>query len=185
MKGAARFVLDRRTVVGILAVATIACTSAAQSDQAVVSPRTCEIVPVDLESRRVGGMSVDVPIASLRSDRVRVVSQGEEQLEGSRQPSWLLEFCGHQAIRHWNGLSWTDPAFKTADGLRVGETLEAFSRWAPGEPFESESVGVRYKRDGSTVIAEVPSRCYTRVDKQLRVDQSCRVTRLFLSLPTN
>jgi len=116
---------------------------------------------------------------------VRVVSQGEEQLEGTRQPSWLLEFCGHQAIRHWNGLSWTDPAFKTADGLRVGETLEAFSRWAPGQPFESESVGVRYTRDGSTVIAEVPSRCYTRVDKQLRVDQTCRVTRLFLSLPTN
>ena len=152
------------------------------------APSDCgkKTVLVNLQAMIVGGVAVNRPIAEVRRDlgplRNRHVT---EQLEGQPSTAWDLEFCGHRARRHWNGLSWTDHAFRTIEGLGVGSQLSAFdSKYGPGEFFESESTGFRYQlQNGALFSIEVDDQCYKDSIAGLSVRGSrCVVSRVFIVL---
>jgi hypothetical protein len=170
-------------MLGALLDATAPSAMAAQAPSAT---RDCPTVIVDLDAKTVNGVNVDRPIAELRraigASRITAVV---EALEGRSTKAWNIDFCGHASRRHWNGLSWTDPALRTADGLGVGAPLRVFdARYGEGTPFESESTGVRYRgRSGnSDFTLQVSPTCYQRRENRLMVDRGCTATSIFLPL---
>src|SRR5437773_2033796 len=54
------------------------------------------------------------------------VIEGIAQAEGETSTMYTIKLCGHEVRRTWNGVSWSDPAFRTPEGLGVGSPLAAF-----------------------------------------------------------
>jgi hypothetical protein len=152
------------------------------------SPSDCgrHTVVVNLQAMTIGGVLIDRPIAEVQRDvGSRQIRQVTELLEGNPSTAWDIEFCGHRARRHWNGISWTDGAFRTIEGLGVGSRLSAFdAKYGPGEFFESESAGFQYGHPSGTVInVEVNDQCYKDQVHGFSVrGNRCVVTSVFIVL---
>jgi len=144
---------------------------------------------IDIRERTVDGFPVDRPVAALKDllgeDRVRLT---QEDLEGEPSPLALVDFCGHTVKRHWNGLSWTDPAFRTVEGLAVGMPLAAFdSTHGMGSPTWSEAgVIVGYPFGDREFFTEIDQDCVAETDTmppELK-SRECEATSIWIPLQT-
>lgn len=122
---------------------------------------------IDIRERTVDGIPVDRPLSALTAllGENRVDSTTED-LEGEPSPMALVDFCGHTVERHWNGLSWTDPAFRTTEGLAAGMPIAAFdSTYGMGSPTWSEAgVVVGYPVDGREFYVGIDQDCVAQTD---------------------
>lgn len=136
-------------------------------EQIPVPEQDCSVLTVNIADRTVAGTLVDMKVdaleATIGSNRVTKTS---ESLEGEPSPVAVLDFCGHELRRHWNGLSWTDPAFRTGEDLGVGMALAAFdSTYGVGMPTWSEAgVVVAYPVGEREFFLEIDQSCVAETD---------------------
>lgn len=181
--------LLRRTLrVNTFAIlATIANTSLLQAQ---TKPRCTAYPTVDLRSASVAGLALDTTISSIRraigSANIRRYMVDSEE---GRVPAYSLRICGHVIDRYQEGVSWTDPAYRSSEGLGVGSTLSAFdSAFGVGKISADHGLQVRYDLDRyqlyvDVVLDEVGNDCYTsEPPAPSTVDRGCRVTMIGLDL---
>ena len=88
--------------------------------------------------------------------------------------AYTLRICGHNVEWYDSGVSWTDKAYRTQEGLGVGSTLSAFdSTIGLGKISADHGLQVRYELERYNLYVEVGD-CYT-IAPQSTVDRSCRV----------
>jgi hypothetical protein len=166
------------------------------------SPDCGATVLVDVNARTIGGIWMNQSIEDLkreigaanvmadleqRNDSATQAADSEEvEGEGAPQPGYTIKLCGHNIRRSGNGISWTDPAFRTAEGLGVGSTLAAFDTVnGLGEASVEEGSFVRYwPLNGiGHFFVDVSDGCYRFKDegglvRHVDVDRSCRATKI-------
>ena len=146
---------------------------------------------IDIRARTVAGVSLDMRADTLAEllgpERI---SRSVEYLEGEASPLYLLDICGHRLARHWNGLSWRDPVFRTEEGVGVGMPLAAFdSIYGSGKAMWSEAgIVIAYPFDDREFFAMIDEECTTesRTGEPTARSRDCEVLRLwipFQSLP--
>lgn len=146
---------------------------------------------IDIRARTVSGISLD-----MRADTLAEllgpegISRSVEYLEGEASPLYLLDICGHRLARHWNGLSWRDPVFRTEEGVGVGMPLAAFdSIYGSGTAMWSEAgIVIAYPVDDREFFATIDEGCTTesRTGEPAARSRDCEILRLwipFQSLP--
>lgn len=144
---------------------------------------------IDIRTGTVGGVPLDVRADSLkRSLGAERVSRSVEQLEGEASPLYTIDVCGHRLTRHWNGLSWRDPEFKTAEGVGVGRPLAAFdTAYGTGKAMWSEAgVVVAFRYDDRELFATVASSCIAETEsgRPLVRGRDCRVEEMWIPFQT-
>lgn len=106
--------------------------------------------------------------------------------EEGRVPAYAVRICGHVMERSQLGVSWTDPAYRSPEGLGVGSTLSAFdSVFGLGKISADHGLQVRYDLERYKLYVEVDesgSDCYTIGPPVSTVDRSCRVNMIGLDL---
>lgn len=144
---------------------------------------------VDIRTGMVGGVPLDVRADSLkRSLGAERVSRSVEHLEGEASPLYTIDVCGHRLTRHWNGLSWRDPEFKTVEGVGVGGPLAAFdTAYGTGKALWSEAgVVVAYRYDDRELFATVAPSCVEETESgppRVR-GRDCRVEEVWIPFQT-
>jgi hypothetical protein len=100
---------------------------------------------LDVATQSVVGIRLDVPdsvlVASLppRSVRRHVKINGADTVV-----TFTITLCGHVLELGWNGISTTDPAFITTEGLHVGLPIAQFDAWGKGQLLWSEAGWMMY-----------------------------------------
>lgn len=144
---------------------------------------------IDIRIRTVAGISLDMRTDSL----VEIlgperVSRTVEYLEGEASPLYLLDICGHQLARHWNGLSWRDPVFRTGEGVGVRMPLASFdSIYGKGKAMWSEAgIVIAYPFDDREFFATVDEECTTEseIGEPAARSRDCEVLRLWIPFQT-
>jgi hypothetical protein len=157
---------------------------------AQAKPNCTPYPAVDLRSASVAQLALDTTIAVIRaaigSANVRRYIVDSEE---GRVPAYSLRICGHIIDRFQEGVSWTDPAYRSLEGLGVGSTLSAFdSAFGTGKISADHGLQVRYelgryKLYVDVVLNQVGNDCYTiEPPAQSTVDRGCRVTMIGLDL---
>src|SRR5207247_5823694 len=72
----------------------------------------------------------------------------------------------YEVHRHWNGFSFTDPTFRTKEGVGVGSTVADFDK-AYGQSSFSEEEGCHWIFENKTFIFALESGCVP--DRQQKV----------------
>ena len=144
---------------------------------------------IDIRTGMVGGVALDVRADSLeRSLGTERVSRRVEHLEGEASPLFTIDVCGHPLTRHWNGLSWRDPEFKTVEGVGVGRALAAFdTAYGTGKALWSEAgVVVAYRYDDRELFATIAPSCVEETESgpPLVRGRDCRVEQVWIPLQT-
>jgi hypothetical protein len=109
--------------------------SAGPSSKTIASPIIVDFVKgtVGVVRLRDEGESL---LKKLRADRVK---KEVEYPEGDPTDVYIVTFGSHKVYRHWNAFSFTDPVFRTKDGLGVGSTIKDFEKvYGKAELKESE-----------------------------------------------
>ena len=149
---------------------------------ALTTPACGATVRLDLDARTIAGIWMNQSIDSLKREvgAANVVTDTGYP-EGQAQEEYLIKLCGHEIRRTWNAVSWTDSAFRTAEGLGVGSTLAAFDTLhGTGEATGEEGNSVRYSPINGIghFFVDVAGACYSVVNQRLEVNRSCRATGL-------
>jgi len=147
---------------------------------AMAAPVCGDTLRVDLTARTIAGIWMNQSIADVR----REVGAGNVitdtgYAEGTPVEEYVIKLCGHEVRRHWNGVSWSDPVFRTAEGLGVGSPLAAFDTvYGRGEAIAEEGNSVRYWpiEGGGHFFVDVPGGCYDLAARRWVVDRACRAT---------
>jgi len=151
---------------------------------ALTAPACGATVRVDLEARTIAGIWLNQSIDDLKREvGAANVTADTGYAEGQPYLRHHIKLCGHEILRGWNNVSWTDSAFRTAEDLGVGSTLAAFDTLhGRGEAIGEEGNRVRYATitGNSGLFVDVPNGCYSMADRHWEVDRSCRATRLSL-----
>ena len=147
---------------------------------AMAAPVCGDTLQVDLTARTIAGIWMNQSIADVR----REVGAGNVitdtgYAEGTPVEEYVIKLCGHEVRRHWNGVSWSDAVFRTAEGLGVGSPLAAFdTAYGRGEAVGEEGNSVRYwpPDGGGHFFVDVSGGCYGMVGRRWVVDRACRAT---------
>ena len=147
---------------------------------AMAAPVCGDTLRVDLTARTIAGIWMNQSIADVR----REVGAGNVitdtgYAEGTPVEEYVIKLCGHEVRRHWNGVSWSDAVFRTAEGLGVGSPLAAFdTAYGRGEAVGEEGNSVRYwpPDGGGHFFVDVSGGCYGMVGRRWVVDRACRAT---------
>src|SRR5438552_618127 len=147
---------------------------------AMAAPVCGDTLRVDLTARTIAGIWMNQSIADVR----REVGAGNVitdtgYAEGTPVEEYVIKLCGHEVRRHWNGVSWSDPIFRTTEGLGVGSPLAAFdTAYGKGEAVGEEGNSVRYwpPDGGGHFFVDVSGGCYGMVARRWVVDRACRAT---------
>ena len=147
---------------------------------AMAAPVCGDTLRVDLTARTIAGIWMNQSIADVR----REVGAGNVitdtgYAEGTPVEEYVIKLCGHEVRRRWNGVSWGDPMFRTAEGLGVGSPLAAFDTvYGRGEAIGEEGNSVRYWpiEGGGHFFVDVSGGCYGLVARRWVVDRACRAT---------
>jgi len=99
---------------------------------------------VDFASGTVRGVKVRGLITDIeQAIGVSRIKKKIEYLEGEPSVVYVILFGNHKIYSHWNAFSYTDPIFKTKEGLGVGSKVADFNRfYGKGRIAESEGPGV-------------------------------------------
>ena len=151
---------------------------------ALSAPACGAVVRVDLNARTIAGIWMNQPIEDIKREvgAANVTAHPIEVEGGETDTSYVIMLCGHEIHRTWNGASWTDPAFRTAEGLGVGSPLAAFdSVHGVGEAIGEEGNSVRYWPIEGTghFFVDVDDGCYSITGgaaPHWNVDRKCRAT---------
>src|SRR5438445_13024650 len=84
--------------------------------------------------------------------------QTTEELEGEPSGLWVVSFGKYEVHRHCNGFSFTDPTFRTKEGVGVGSTVADFDK-AYGQSSFSEEEGCHWIVENKTFILALASGC--------------------------
>ncbi len=160
---------------------------------APVPPRTAATAPVcgdtlvvDLATHTIAAIWMDQEGDVIRRQvgPAHVVVQTERR-EGNAVNVDVIALCGHEVRRTGDrisgGVSWTDPVFRTREGLGVGSTLAAFDTvYGRGEAIAEEGNSVRYypPEGGTHFFLDVSDGCFRFTGNHVDVDRSCRVVRV-------
>jgi len=121
---------------------------------------------VDMAAGTVGGVDLSQRGADLKRTLGVRVRKTTEQLEGEPSELWVVSFGKQEVHKHWNGFSFTDPVFRTREGLGVGSTVADFDK-AYGQSSFSEEEGCHWIFENKSFIFALKSGC-TR-DRQRKV----------------
>jgi hypothetical protein len=157
-----------------------------QRPSSPVSRLDCAIpLTLDVTSPSVVGIPLDVPDrvleASLppRSLRRHVAIDGADTVT-----TFTITRCGHVLELGWNGISTTDPAFVTTEGLHVGLPIARFDAWGQGQLQWSEAGWMMYYfrkvsiNTGVDACVSVP-----QPGAQPTVRRDCPVASIWVSTP--
>jgi len=147
---------------------------------ATASPVCGGSLRVDLDARTIAGIWMNQNIEAIKREvGAANVIEGTTEAEGETSKMYTIKLCGHEVRRRWNGVAWSDPAFRTAEGLGIGSTLAAFdTAYGKGEPIGEEGNSVRYWPINGVghFFVDVPDGCYRLAAHHWVVDRSCRAT---------
>ena len=133
-----------------LAVAFFCLASFAEDEKTIiVDVRAGTVDEIDL---RQSGPSL---LAKLGSR----VKKTTELLEGGEPNDlFIVSFHGHEIRKHAVAFSFTDPVFRTKEGLGVGSTVEEFEK-IYGRAVFSEAEGCHWQIRGESVYLVVVNGC--------------------------
>lgn len=121
---------------------------------------------VDMTAGTVGGVDLSQSGPDLKKKLGVRVKKTTEQMEGEPSELWIVFFGKQQVHKHWNGFSFTDPVFRTKEGLGVGSTVADFDN-AYGRSTFSEEEGCHWIFENKTFIFALESGCTQ--DRQQKV----------------
>lgn len=125
-------------------------------------------IVVDLAAGTVAGIDMNQSGPVLKQKLGARVRKSTEQLEGEPSELWIVLFGKAEIRKHWNGFSFSNPVFRTKDGLGVGSTVEEFDK-AYGPSTFSEEEGCHWLFVGKTFIYSLKSGC--TIDRRQKVDE--------------
>ena len=133
-----------------------------------------EVLLVDMAAGTVEGVDLRQPGLELKKRLGSRVRKTTEALEGEPSDLWVVSFGKHKVHRHWNGFSFTDPAFRTKEGVGVGSTVADFDK-AYGQSSFSEEEGCHWIFEDKAVIFALESGCTP--------DRQQKVHRVWVAVP--
>src|SRR3989454_11383559 len=110
-----------------------------------------EVLLVDMAAGTVEGVDLRQPGLELKKRLGSRVRKTTEELEGEPSDLWVVSFGKYEVHRHWNGFSFTDPTFRTKEGVGVGSTVADFDK-AYGQSSFSEEEGCHWIFENKTFI---------------------------------
>jgi len=125
-----------------------------------------EHLVVDMAAGTVGGVNLRQTGPELKKTLGSRVKRTTEELEGEPSNLWVISFGKHEVHRHWNGFSFTDPAFRTKEGVGVGSTVVDFDK-TYGQSSFSEEEGCHWIFENKTFTFALESGCAR--DRQQKV----------------
>jgi len=156
---------------------------------AMAAPVCGNTLRVDLTARTIAGIWMNQSIADVR----REVGAGNVitdtgYAEGTPVEEYVIKLCGHEVRRTWNGVSWGDAMFRTAEGLGVGSPLAAFDTvYGRGEAIAEEGNSVRYSPidgEGHFFVYVAPA-CYGIGGHHWIVDPNCQAVGISFIVSAN
>jgi len=121
---------------------------------------------VDMAAGTVDGVDLRQTGPELKKRLGSRVRKTTEELEGEPSDLWVVSFGKYEVHRHWNGFSFTDPTFRTKEGVGVGSTVADFDK-AYGQSSFSEEEGCHWIFENKTFIFALESGCVP--DRQQKV----------------
>jgi hypothetical protein len=125
-------------------------------------------IVVDLTAGTVAGVDMNQSGPALKKKLGARVKKTTEQLEGEPSELWIVFFGKAEVRKHWNGFSFTDPVFRTKEGLGVGSTVADFDK-TYGQSTFSEEEGCHWIFEGKSFIFALESGCTN--DRQQKVNE--------------
>jgi len=145
---------------------------------ATASPVCGSSLRVDLDARTIAGIWMNQTMDAVKGEvGAANVTADTVYAEGEPSLAYTIKLCGHRVRRTWNGVSWSDPAFRTPEGLGVGSPLAAFdTAYGKGQPIGEEGNSVRYWPVNGVghFFVDVPDGCYGIAGHHWIVDRNCR-----------
>lgn len=145
---------------------------------ATAAPVCGDTLRVDLDARTIAGIWMNQSLEAVKREvGAANVTVQTGSAEGHPVQMYTIKLCGHDVRRGWNGVSWSDPAFRTPEGLGVGSPLAAFdTAYGRGEAIGEEGNSVRYwpiNGVGHFFVYVAPA-CYGMAGHHWIVDRNCR-----------
>lgn len=106
-------------------------------------------IVVDFASGTVGGVKIRGNIADIsKAIGAHRISKSIEYLEGQPSDLYTISFNNHKISHHGYAFSYTDPIFKTKEGLGIGSKVKDFNRlYGTGRVSMEEGFAIYYKTD--------------------------------------
>jgi hypothetical protein len=141
---------------------------------------------LDVARQSVAGIRLDAPDSLLEASLPpRSVQRHVESYDDETVTTLTLTLCGHVLEVGGNGISTTDPAFVTTEGLRVGLPIARFDQaWGKGQLLSSEAGWVMYYFQKVSINTGVDG-CvsFPQPGAQPTVRPDCRVASIWVSMP--
>ena len=161
--------------------------AAARPPHAASAPVCRDTLLVDLSAHTIAGIWMDQTGEEIKrqlgpGNVIAKVEKAEREDEVAVEVD-TIRICGHAVQCNGHSVSWSDPAFRTAEGLGVGSTLAAFdTAYGKGGAIAEEGTNVRYfpPNGSSHFFLSVPEACYDFSAPHVGVDRTCRVTNISL-----
>jgi hypothetical protein len=141
---------------------------------------------LDVAAPSVAGIRLDAPDSLIEASLPpRNVKRNAGMYGADTVITYTITLCGHVLELGDNGISTTDPAFITTEGLRVGLPIARFDEtWGQGQLIWSEAGWMMYYfrkvsiNAGVTACVSIP-----RPDAQPTVRRDCQVASIWVSTP--
>jgi hypothetical protein len=141
---------------------------------------------LDVATQSVVGVRLDASDSLLEASLPpRSVQRNVESYDDETVITLTITLCGHVLQVGGNGISTTDPAFVTTEGLRVGLPIGRFDQaWGKGQLMSSEAGWVMYYFKKVSINTGVDG-CvaFSQTGAQPTVSRDCRVASLWVSTP--
>jgi hypothetical protein len=141
---------------------------------------------LDVATQSVVGVRLDAPDSLLEATLPpHNVRRNIEVYDGDTATTLTLTLCGHVLEVGGNGISTTDPAFVTTEGLRVGLPITRFDQaWGKGQLLSSEADWVMYYFQKVSINMGVDG-CvaFSQPGAQPTLRPDCRVASIWVSTP--
>jgi hypothetical protein len=138
--------LRHRLIVLLLLLSSFSFVS---SSPILASEKTDSSIIVDFVSGTVGGVKIRGNIADItKAIGAQRISKSIEYLEGQPSDLYIISFDNHKISHHGYAFSYTDPIFKTKEGLGIGSKVKDFNRfYGQGRVSMEEGFAIYYKTD--------------------------------------
>ena len=158
-----------------------------QRQGAAVASIDCrQPLTLDVATQSVAGIRLDVPDSLLEASLPpRSVQRHVESYDDETVVTLTVTLCRHVLEVVGNGISTTDPAFVTPEGLHVGLPVARFDRaWGKGQLLSSEAGWVMYYFQKVSINTGVDG-CvsFPKRGAQPTLRPDCRVASIWVSTP--
>jgi len=156
---------------------------------ATAAPVCGDTVRVDLNAITIAGIWMNQSIEPVtREVGAANVTVQTGSAEGHHTQMYTIKLCGREVRRLPNSVSWSDPAFRTPEGLGIGSPLAAFdTAYGKGDAIGEEGNSVRYSPidgEGHFFVYVAPA-CYGIGGHHWIVDPNCQAVGISFIVSAN